>query len=131
MADTQTADIRALLGGGSDEDRVAATHFIVGAIFLVVGGLLHLLALFAVRFGDLFPISFGRIEPAANLLLMIGFAAVSLIGGVYYVLPRLTGTHLQGRSLAGLGLAGMSGLSVLGVLAIFFGWGANVIFRRD
>ena len=123
MADTQTADIRALLGGGSDEDRIAATHFIVGAIFLVVGGLLQLLALFAVRFGDLFPVSFGRIEPAANLLLMIGFAAVSLFGGVYYVLPRLTGTHLERRSFAGLGLAGMSGLSVLGVLAIFFGFG--------
>ena len=123
MADTRTADIRALLGGGSDEDRIAATHFIVGSIFLVVGGLMQLLSLFAIRFGDLFPVSFGRIEPAANLLLMIGFAAVSLTGGVYYVLPRLTGTHLEGRFFAGLGLLGMSGLSILGVIAIFVGFG--------
>ncbi|MFZ0013447.1 MAG: cbb3-type cytochrome c oxidase subunit I [Acidimicrobiia bacterium] len=123
MADTQTADIRALLGGGTGEDRIAATHFVVGAIFLVLGGALQLLSLIAVRFGDLFPVSYGRLEPAANITLMIGFAAVSLTGGIYYVLPRLTGARLVGRPLAGLGLLGMSGLTVLGVAAIFLGFG--------
>ncbi|MGD2061118.1 MAG: cbb3-type cytochrome c oxidase subunit I [Acidimicrobiia bacterium] len=123
MADTQTADIRALLGGGSDEDRIAATHFMVGAVFLVLGGALQVLSLFALRFADLFPVSYGRLEPAANLTLIIGFASVSLVGGVYYVLPRITGTRLENRSLAGLGLLGMSGLTVLGAIAIFSGFG--------
>jgi cytochrome c oxidase cbb3-type subunit I len=123
LADTQTADIRTLLGGGSTEDRLATTHFLVGAVFLIIGGGLQLLSLVSLRFGYLFPLSYGRVEPAANLTLMIGFAAISLVGGVYYVLPRLTGTHLAGPRLGGLGLLGMAGLTALGVLAIFGGFG--------
>jgi cytochrome c oxidase cbb3-type subunit 1 len=123
LADTQTADIRALLGGGSAEDRLAVTHFLVGAVFLIIGAGLQLLSLIALRFSNLLPISYGRLEPAANLTLMIGFAAISLVGGVYYVLPRLTGTRLTGGALGGLGLLGMAGLTALGVLAIFAGFG--------
>jgi len=123
LADTRTADIRALLGGGSGEDRLAATHFVVGAVYLLVGGALQVLSLVSLRFADLFPVPFGRIEPAANLALMIGFAAVSLTGGVYYVLPRLTGTRLEAGRLAGLGLLGMGGLPAAGILAIVLGFG--------
>lgn len=123
MAVTQTADIRVLLGGGSNEDRIAAAHFVAGAVFLVLGGAFQLLALFSLRFGDMFPVSFGRLEPASNLLLMIGFGGVSLVGGIYYVLPRLTGSRLAATGLAGLGLLGMTGLSILGVVFIFLGFG--------
>lgn len=123
MADTQTADIRALLGGGSEGERLAVTHFLVGAAFLFVGGALQLLSLVALRFSYLLPVSYGRLEPAANLTLMIGFAAISLVGGVYYVLPRLTGAKLASTRLAGLGLLGMAGLTGLGLLAVLFGFG--------
>lgn len=123
MAVTQTADIRTLLGGGSAEDRLAVTHFLVGAVFVVIGGGLQVLSLVSLRFGSLFLISYGRVEPAANLALMIGFAVISLVGGIYYVLPRLTGTRLAGGRLGALGLLGMSGLSALGLLAIFLGFG--------
>jgi cytochrome c oxidase cbb3-type subunit I len=123
LTDTRTADIRALLGGGTAEDRLAVTHFLVGALFLALGGALQLLSLIALRFPALIPLPYGRIENASNLTLMVGFAAVSLVGGVYYVLPRLTGSRLWGGGIAGLGLLGMSGLTVLGVLAIFFGLG--------
>lgn len=123
MTDTRTADIGTLLGGGSEEDRLAVTHFLVGAAFLLVGGALQLLSLIAWRFAYIFPISYGRIEPAANLTLIVGFAAISLVGGVYYVLPRLTGARLAGTRLAGLGLAGMAGLTALGLLALFLGFG--------
>ncbi|MGB8359891.1 MAG: cbb3-type cytochrome c oxidase subunit I [Acidimicrobiia bacterium] len=123
MADTQASDIGVLLGGGSDEDRLAATHFMAGAVYLVVGGALQFLSLLALRFGDLFPVSYGRLEPTANLTLMIGFAAVSLVGGAYYVLPRLTGTHLRAVGLAKLALLGMAGLTALGVAAVFLGFG--------
>lgn len=123
MADTRTADIRTLLGGGSAEDRLAVTHILVGAVFLIIGGALQVLSLISLRFAGLFPISYGRIEPAANLTLMIGFATISLVGGAYYVLPRLTGAHLAAHRLAGLGLVGMAGLTGLGALAIFLGFG--------
>lgn len=125
MAEAQTADIRALLGGGSGGDRLAATHFAVGAAFLVLGGALSLLSLLSLRFAGLFPIGFGLFEPMANLTLLIGFAVISLVGGVYYVLPRLTGTRLWGSDLAGLGLLGMSGLVLLGLVAMTLGFGSG------
>lgn len=123
MTDTRTADIRALLGGGTAEDRLAVTHLLVGAVFLLLGGALQLLSLITLRFGSMVPLPYGRIETASNLTLIIGFAVVSLVGGVYYVLPRLTGARLWGARIAGLGLLGMAGLSGLGVLAIFSGLG--------
>ena len=125
MAATQTADIRAVLGGGSAEDRVAATHLVVGALFLVLGSALAVLSFSALRFGDLFPISYGRLEPMANLTLVIGFCVISLVGGVYYVLPRLTGARLWNSRLAGLGLLGMAGLVLAGDLAVALGLGSG------
>jgi cytochrome c oxidase cbb3-type subunit 1 len=125
VAISQSDDIRALLGGGADEDRVATAHFLIGAMFLVVGGLLELLALFSVRFADIFPISFGRLEAMANLTLLVGFAILSLLGGIYYVLPRLTGVRLQMLGLARLALLGISGLVVAGWLVIGFGLGTG------
>lgn len=115
--------MRALLGGGAGGDRLAAIHFLVGAAFLVLGGGLSLLSLLSLRFAGLFPFSYGMFEPMANLTLMIGFGVVSLVGGVYYVLPRLTGTSLWRTDLAGLGLLGMAGLVVLGIASIAFGFG--------
>lgn len=125
MADTRKPDIRAILGGGSDEDRIAVGHFVVGALFLVLGSALAVLSFVALRFSDILPISFGRIEPLANLSLIIGFCVISLVGGVYYVLPRLTGTRLALGPLAGLGLLGMSGLVILGSVAVSFGFGSG------
>ncbi len=126
MTDTRTTRTTALLGGGSGEDRLAATHFLVGAALLVVGGALQLLSLLTVRFGGLLPVPYARFEVTANLTLAIGFAAVSLCGGIYYVLPRLTGARLQRVGLARLGLLGMAGLTALGVVVIFLGLGDGI-----
>ncbi len=95
----------------------------VGAVFGVLGSGIQLLSLVALRFPGLFPVSYGRLEPMANLTLMIGFLAISLVGGVYYVLPRLTGSHLRNIDSARLGLLGMAGMTVLGLVAISFGFG--------
>lgn len=108
-----------------DESRSAANHLVAGAFFLVLGGALQLLSLMSLRFADIFPVTYGRLEPMANLTLMIGFVTISLFGGVYYVLPRLTGTRLQGSNLASFGLAATSGLVVVGLLAIGFGFGTG------
>ena len=89
MAARQSGDIRTLLGGGTEEDRVSIAHFLVGAAFLAIGGLIEVIAVFSLRFADIFPVSFGRLESMANLTLMMGFAVISLLGGSYYVLPAL------------------------------------------
>ncbi len=125
LATTQTADIRTLLGGGADEDRLAATHFLLGAAYAVIGGLLQALALFALRFDDLLPISFGRLESMANLTLIIGFAVISLVGGIYYVTPRITGTRLRYAAIARLGLLGLAALVALGDLLLALGLGSG------
>jgi cytochrome c oxidase cbb3-type subunit I len=125
LTGTRTADIRAILGGGAEEDRIAVSHFVVGALFLVVGSLLAVLAFASLRFGDFLPLSFGRIEPMANLTLMIGFSVISLVGGVYYVLPRLTGARLWNPRLAGLGLIGLAGLVIAGATAVGLGLGSG------
>lgn len=123
MADTQTADNPAISAEEVDDGRIAANHFMVGAGFLALGGLFQVFALMSIRFADLFPISYGRLEPMANFTLMIGFVTVSLIGGVYYVLPRLTGTRLWGADLAGLTLVGIAASVFAGLASIFFGLG--------
>ena len=122
---TSTAsEIRAILGGGAEEDRVAVAHFVVGALFLLLGSLLEVLALFALRFPGL-PVSYGRIQPAANLVLLMGFCVLTLIGGAYYVLPRLTGARLFRPALARLGLLGVSGLVVVGAAVVLAGLGSG------
>ncbi|HLF59903.1 MAG TPA: cbb3-type cytochrome c oxidase subunit I [Acidimicrobiia bacterium] len=123
MATRQPADIRSFLGGGASEDRVAAAHFLTGAVFLVVGGLLEVLVLFALRFAGLSPVSMGRLEPMANLTLMIGFLVISLLGGVYYVLPRLTGAPLRSVAMARGGLWLLITVVVAGLGALAFGYG--------
>jgi len=123
LAATQTADIRALLGAGADEDRVAAAHFLVGAVFLVLAGALELLALFSLRFAGLSAVTFGRAESMANVTVMLGFLVLTLSGGIYYVLPRLTGARLWRKELAILGLLGTSGLVVIDLLAVVLGLG--------
>ncbi|MGH8912986.1 MAG: cbb3-type cytochrome c oxidase subunit I [Acidimicrobiia bacterium] len=125
MAATQTADIRALLGGGADEDRVAAAHFLVGALFLVLAGALELFALFSLRFSGLSPLSFGRLEAMSNVTIMLGFLVVTLTGGIYYVLPRLTGARLWRKELASAGLLLVSGLVLVDLLAVVLGFGGG------
>lgn len=102
---------------------MAAGHLLVGAAFLVLGGLIQLLALFSLRFAAMSPLSYGRLEPMATLTLMIGFLVISMTGGAYYVLPRLTGARLRSVASARAGLALFSLLTVVGILAIAFGFG--------
>jgi cbb3-type cytochrome oxidase subunit 1 len=123
LAATQTANIRDLLGASADGDRVAAAHFLIGALFLVLAGALELLTLFSLRFGGLSPVSFGRVESMSNITIMLGFLVVSLSGGIYYVLPRLTGARLWRKELALSGLILISGLVVVDLLAVVLGFG--------
>lgn len=126
MATSQSSDIRALLGGGAEEDRLAASHFLIGAAYLVVGGILALFMLLSLRFPEQSPISFGRIESMANTALMLGFGVTTFTGGIYYVLPRLTGARLAHAGLARLALLGMAGLTAAGLLSIFLGFGDGI-----
>ena len=123
MADTETVDNQASPRGQEAESRVAAHHFMVGAGFLVLAGELQLLALMSLRFADLFPIAYGRLEPMANWTMMIGFVVISLAGGIYYVLPRLTGAKLWGNDLASFTLILLTVAVFVGIVTIAMGSG--------
>jgi len=114
-----------MFGAGAEEDRVAAAHFLAGALFLALAGALELLRPFALRFGDLSPVSYGRVESMSNIAMMLGFLVVSLTGGIYYVVPRLTGTRLWRRELASGGLVLVSGLVFVDLLAVLLGFGGG------
>lgn len=114
MAESRPVDIRILLGGGAGADRVASAHFIVGSLFLALGAIVEALALFALRFGGIFPLGYGRLETISSLILVIGFGFVTFTGGIYYVLPRLTGSRLWEPRLAAAGLF----LTIITVLAV-------------
>ncbi len=122
---SQTTDNPTATQADAGEERVAATHFVIGALFLALGGLLQALALFTLRFGDIPGLGYGRLEAMANLTLMLGFAVISLVGGVYYVLPRLTGTRLASPNMARLAMLALAALVVAGLVLIGFGFGSG------
>jgi cytochrome c oxidase cbb3-type subunit 1/cytochrome c oxidase cbb3-type subunit I/II len=105
---------------------LATLHFLVGAAFLALGGAIQLLSLVSLRFAGLLPLNYGMLEPMANLTLMFGFATISLVGGIYYVLPRLTGTKIRPQGLAGFGLLATTGMVLAGLLVLFAGLGNGI-----
>jgi cbb3-type cytochrome oxidase subunit 1 len=111
------------LGGGADEDRLATAHILVGTLYLIVGGVLALFALLSLRFPEQSPTSYGQVDLMATTALMLGFGVLTLSGGIYYALPRLTGSRLAHARLAGIGLVATAGLTALGVVSIPLGLG--------
>lgn len=119
------------LGGARGQavaEPAALGHLTVSTAFLVLGGLLTALALVTVRFpaASTGVLTYGRLRPMAMTAVMVGWLSLSLVGGAYFVTPRLTGTRLWGERLALAALAAATALSLAGMLAIGFGLGDGV-----
>ena len=69
------------------------------------------------------PFPYGRVRSVALLLALVGWLTLSLAGGIYYLLPRLTGTPLRREILALAGGAATSALTVGGAVVVLLGWG--------
>ena len=123
MADTAT-DIRTLIRGDrAQPDRAAVAHIVVSLGFLAAGSLAALAGLLSMAFPAFIPLGYGLIRAITMLALLVGFATLSVVGGAYYVLPRLTGAPLWNERLAGLGLVVISITTALGIVVVGAGFG--------
>lgn len=123
MADT-AADIRRLIrADGAEPDRAAIAHVLTSTGFLALGAVGAALSLISMAFPAFLPLGYGIIRAATMLALIIGFAILSLIGGAYYVLPRLTGAPLWNENLARLGLIVTAVTTVSGMVLVAAGFG--------
>lgn len=109
-------------------DRAAVSHLLISTGFLVVAGLAWLLLLLEARFPASLggPLSYGRLRPMAMLLTLVGWLTIGLIGGIYHVLPRLTAAPLWREQLATLGGWILAALTLLGTVAVAFGFGDGI-----
>ncbi|CAN5759500.1 hypothetical protein BH23ACT5_BH23ACT5_17880 [soil metagenome] len=123
MADTET-DIKSLIRAeGGRPDGVAIAHVLASTLFLALGAAAAGVAILSMSFPAFIPLGYGIFRPIAMAALMIGFGVVSVVGGSYYVLPRLTGAPLWNGPLAQLGLALIAGSTIAGVVVVGLGFG--------
>ena len=115
--------LQGLLAAGARPDSAATRHLFTATAFLGIGAVLWLASMAATRFPGLFPLSAGRLRPMAAIALLLGWLVVGLSGGIYYVLPRLTGAPLRMEGLANLGLAASTATFAVAVVLVGLGFG--------
>ncbi len=106
-------------------DRAASLHLLGSSLFLAFAGIVFFASLVAMRFPAIFsgPLSYGRLRPAALTAVFLGWLVLGFAGGIYYVLPRLTGTPLWGEGLAVAGFWATAAVTVVGMAAVALGLG--------
>lgn len=123
MADT-TPDIRELIRRDQARpDSAAVAHVLVATIFLGVGALIFALAMVAMTFPSFIPLGYGLLRAMSMLAIVMGFGTLSVIGGSYYVLPRLTGARLWNEQLAWAGLVVIATVTAAGIIVVGAGFG--------
>ena len=123
MADTST-DIRALMRADRTEpDSEAVAHVVAATFFLALGAIGAGIGLLAMSFTSFVPLGYGIIRPLTMLAALIGFGALSVVGGAYYVLPRLTGAPLWNEKVARLGLLVTTVTTLVGMVVVGVGLG--------
>ena len=111
------------MAAGARRDSAATRYLFTSTAFLGVGALLWLASMAAMRFPALFPISAGRLRPMAMIALLLGWLVIGLAGGIYYLLPRLTGSSLRAEVLANLTLAASAGTFLIAIVLVGLGFG--------
>ena len=111
------------MAAGARRDSAATRHLFTSTAFLGIGALLWLASMVAIRFPALFPISAGRLRPMAATALFLGWLVIGLAGGIYYLLPRLTGAALRAEGLANLALGAMAGTVAVAIVLVGMGFG--------
>lgn len=123
MAET-APDIRELIRRDrAQPDSAAMAHVLVGSIFLALAAVLAALAIISLAFPAFLPLGYGILRPMALLAGVVGFGTLVLVGGSYFVLPRLTGARLWGERLAWAGLVLIAATAAAGLIVVGAGFG--------
>lgn len=119
-----TTEIRQLIRADRTQpDSAAVAHVLTGTLFLAVGAVAAALALFSMSFTGFIPLGYGVWRAIAMLGLLVGFGTLTLTGGAYYVLPRLTGARLWNEPFAWLGLVITAATTAAGMVVVAVGLG--------
>ena len=121
-AETASTDVTTT----DDAPGIARAHGIVAAVFLVLGSLVAAGAAVQLVVPDLFSgiafASFGKLAPAARLMLEGGWLTIGLLGASYWALTRITGASARHSMLAYFSLGLISTGVLAGVIGIALGY---------
>ncbi len=105
-------------------ERAASGLMAVACLLLLAGAGLLVLMLIKLAIPTLFAdsefLAYGRLRPAAMLMLVYGFGGTLTQTVAYYLTPRLVGARMPHQRTALLGGLGYAGLVTLGVLMVLF-----------
>ncbi|MCY4621352.1 MAG: cbb3-type cytochrome c oxidase subunit I [bacterium] len=106
------------------QERAASALMAVACLLLLAGAGLLVLMLIKLAIPTLFAdsefLAYGRLRPAAMLMLVYGFGGTLTQAVAYYLTPRLVGARMPHQRTALLGGLGYAGLVTLGVLMVLF-----------
>ena len=106
------------------QERAASGLMAVACLLLLAGAGLLVLMLIKLAIPTLFAdtefLAYGRLRPAAMLMLVYGFGGTLTQAMAYYLIPRLVGARLPRQREALLGGIAYAGLVALGALAVLF-----------
>lgn len=100
-------------------------YFVTAAVWMVVAvtaGLLAAIEMVAPDlWGDVPWLLFGRLRPIHTNLMLFGWVPAALLGGVFYIVPRVLGTTLWSERLGNISMWAFNGVLVAGVITLSMG----------
>ncbi|MFP3915388.1 MAG: cbb3-type cytochrome c oxidase subunit I, partial [Actinomycetota bacterium] len=104
-------------------DSASVAHLLTATLFLGVGAVAGGLAAISMAFTSFLPLGYGLWRSISLLALVLGFAGLAVIGGSYYVLPRLSGARLWNERLAWASLVLVAASTAAGIVVVGAGLG--------
>lgn len=110
---------------------IARLHLTVASVFLILGALIGAIAALQLVVPDLLSgiafTTYGRLAPAARVLLADGWLVLGLLGASYVALARVTGSDVRRRPVALASLALIALGAAAGALGILLGFQSGIV----
>ena len=114
---------------------VARIHLTAGSVFLILGTIVGSLAALQLVLPDLLSGSafttYGRLAPAARVLLTDGWITLGILGLSYLAIVRVTGSNVRRRTLAIAGAAVIAFGAFVGAAGILVGLQSGIVGQES